>query len=118
MKIAYCIQSSGEVNSRSVTRLEDPPLGSYLQIHLDRLAKTDTSKITNVILSKPILNPQGSIAPGYYNLKKARKLLRPKLIEFPCKNQYQSYGQLIQTFLAFPDYDFYISLEDDYFPAT
>ena len=114
MNICYIIASYGGDDIRSIEKNEKPPRADYLKIHLSKLLETDLQQISKVLLVKANCK---TIIPGFYELDDSKKILGSKFVELEVQNQGLSYGQWIAGINRYPDFDFYILVEDDYYPS-
>ena len=112
--VTYILATYGGSDIRSISDSEEPPREDYLRIHLSKLEKTDLSLVERIVISKPQTD---YLIPSYYEIDEAKKNFKSKLVEFPLENAYLSYGQYISVVRNFPETDYYIVIEDDYFPT-
>lgn len=108
MKIAYVIASYGCCGGR-LTAIAHPPLpATYISLHMDKLRECDSSKLYQIFILKA---KASNIDTGFYEYS-GEGLPPIKEIDYP--NLAQSYGQWARFLGEYPDFDYYILIEDDY----
>lgn len=111
LKINYVVATySGVIKSR------DEKEQYALQVNLNNLhhiLKENKTCISQVTVVCP--TPRGDAYPNYYQQKKWEKRI-PNIVFLPYegRNDHHSYDQWLQGYLKFPDFDYYIFIEDDY----
>ncbi len=87
----------------------------------DKRARSIPNLITAVVIVCP--QPRGPVLDGYYRWAEWRASTAPfgvSVMQLPYvgKNEHYSYDQWLQAYVAYPDYDYYLLNEDDYYLAA
>ena len=113
--INYCI-GTYEGISCNKEKYKVAPKTNDLHKHMVRLAELIPSlkiPITQITIVKPI--SYGEKLSNYYRIEEWRKLIPVEIVvlDFDRPDLY-SYGQWIHAYQNFPNFDYYIIMEDDY----
>lgn len=110
--INYCVATYEGITPSRHGQLEELNLHNHF-LQLAKLIPTLKIPITQITLIKPLCRT--SKFSNYYRIEEWRKIIPVKIIvlEFD-KPELYSYGQWIHAFETFPDFDYYILMEDDY----
>ena len=88
-----------------------------LQVQFENIYNKKSSLVKQITVVCPkALNP----VPNYYQKEKWLKKFQDKgidivFMDYKGQNKHHSYDQYIQAYIAYPDFDYYIIMEDDYF---
>ena len=88
-----------------------------LQVQLENIYNKKSSLVKQITVVCPkVDNP----IPNYYQKEKWLKKFQDKgidivFMDYKGENKHNSYDQYIQAYIAYPNFDYYIIMEDDYF---
>ena len=75
------------------------------------------SNLSQITIMKPRVNSEHTEIADYYNFDNLKiEKIRDKIKIFPCENIGVSYGQFFTAIFYDTSFDYYIFIEDDYFP--
>jgi hypothetical protein len=112
--INYIIASIGDMSQRNIRPDEQPPYQDYLKIQLQKIKENWSPSITQVTLC---IADSTHTTGTYYNLDEILKDFPCPVVKFHTKNHLQSYGQWLRACEIYKDFDYFIFIEDDYYPA-
>ena len=89
----------------------------YLKYNLSLINKT-ANNLTQITIMKPRINSNHAEIPNYYNFDNIDiSNIKDKIKIYECQNIGISYGQFLTAIFKDNDFDYYIFIEDDYFPC-
>ena len=88
----------------------------YLKYNLSLINK-NVNNLTQITIMKPKINKEHFEIPDYYNFDNIDiSNIKNKIKIYECENIGISYGQFFNALFIDLDFDYYIFIEDDYFP--
>lgn len=88
----------------------------YLKYNLSLINK-NVNNLTQITIMKPKINKEHSEIPDYYNFDNIDiSNIKNKIKIYECENIGISYGQFFNAVFIDLEFDYYIFIEDDYFP--
>lgn len=76
------------------------------------LEKCDLSLVSQITIVRT--KPKGDFYPHYYNVKSSINNVPVVFLEYEGENKHHSYDQYLQAYLKYPNFSYYIFMEDDY----
>lgn len=113
MRFNYIIASYSGYNKNR----QSPKEEFNLQIQLEKLQKLLKTSKYDIQITIVCPKPRGNVFKNYYQKEKWQQIFGDKIIylDYVGPNTLYSYDQWLQAYEKFPNFDYYLFIEDDYY---